>query len=54
MSIVVDKLAYPAPYEGFSVCPTIHIPSDTMYYKFHEKNFKKKNTSQLAKKNYDL
>ncbi len=43
MSIVVDKIARPASYEGFPVCPTIHIPSDTYIHTINSmrKIFKK-------------
>ncbi len=53
MFIVVDKIACPVSYEGFPVCPTIHIPSDT--YTILEKNFKKKKpTFQLAEKRFQF
>ncbi len=47
----MDKIAHPAPYEGFPACPTIYIPSGTYtYYEFYEKSLKKKKLLNWPKK----
>ncbi len=50
MSIVVDKIARPAPYEGFPMCPTRQRPSGTEIGEIPREELKKKTTSQLDKK----
>ncbi len=51
MSIIVDKIAHPALYDGF-LCAQ---PYTDVYYKFHEKNFKKKINFPIGQKeNFNL